>query len=347
MENNNLRKKIRRFVMIAVLALLTIGLFQKKVFAENVNTFSIQPLDENGNVNENGYYHIIDEPGKQRTVSIRVYNLSEEEISVNVTVNPASTNQNGIPSYLGEEAYDASLIHRMDQLVAIEESELLIPAGSSVLTTLIISLPQEEWEGDILGGIRFTEKKNQQSEQTVTHEVAYTVGILLNRVGGSAVENELFLNEVTASQRNYRNHIEANLQNRAAVIVRNMSIQSSIYREGSGTPIYTYDAYELRMAPNSNFNFGIPAGNQPIEAGNYVLKTQVTADEKEYRFEQSFSITNANARQLNQSAVNLERTTSYMSYGIFVGIGVILVLLVMWWTRRRTRRKKRRKRPMI
>jgi hypothetical protein len=181
----------------------------------------------------------------------------------------------------------------------------------------------------------------------VTHEVAYTVGILLNRVGGSAVENELFLNEVTASQRNYRNHIEANLQNRAAVIVRNMSIQSSIYREGSGTPIYTYDAYELRMAPNSNFNFGIPAGNQPIEAGNYVLKTQVTADEKEYRFEQSFSITNANARQLNQSAVNLERTTSYMSYGIFVGIGVILVLLVMWWTRRRTRRKKRRKRPMI
>ncbi|MDU4625794.1 MAG: DUF916 and DUF3324 domain-containing protein, partial [Enterococcus gallinarum] len=78
-----------------------------------------------------------------------------------------------------------------------------------------------------------------------------------------------------------------------------------------------------------------------------VLKTQVTADEKEYRFEQSFSITNANARQLNQSAVNLERTTSYMSYGIFVGIGVILVLLVMWWTRRRTRRKKRRKRPMI
>ena len=40
-----------------------------------------------------------------------------------------------------------------------------------------------------------------------------------------------------------------------------------------------------------------------------------------------FSITNADARQLNQSAVNLERTTSYMSYGIFVGIGVILVLL--------------------
>ena len=94
MENNNLIKKIRRFVMIAVLALLTIGLFQKEVFAENVNTFSIQPLDENGNVNENGYYHIIDEPGKQRTVPIRVYNLSEEEISVNVTVNPASTNHN-------------------------------------------------------------------------------------------------------------------------------------------------------------------------------------------------------------------------------------------------------------
>ena len=59
-ENNNFKKKIRRFVMIAVLALLTIGLFQKEVFAENVNNvLNPTPLDENGNVNENGYYHII------------------------------------------------------------------------------------------------------------------------------------------------------------------------------------------------------------------------------------------------------------------------------------------------
>ena len=124
----------------------------------------------------------------KRTVPIRVYNLSEEEISVNVTVNPASTNQNGIPSYLGEEAYDASLIHRMDQLVAIEESELLIPAGSSVLTTLIISLTTRRMGRGYPLGAFVLLKKNQQSEQTVTHEVAYTVGILLNRVGGSAVE---------------------------------------------------------------------------------------------------------------------------------------------------------------
>ena len=51
----------------------------------------------------------------------------------------------------------------MDKPIAIEESELLIPAAESVLATIVISLPQEEWEGDILGGIRFTDEKNRQS----------------------------------------------------------------------------------------------------------------------------------------------------------------------------------------
>ena len=147
---------------------------------------------------------------------------------------------------------------------------------------------------------------------------------------------------MTASQRNYRNHIEANLQNRAVVIVRNMSIQSSIYREGSGTPIYTYDAYELRMAPNSNFNFGIPAGNQPIEAGNYVLKTQVTADEKEYRFEQSFFHYECRCPAI-KSKCGQSRADDILH--------VIWDIcrnwrdprsLVMWWTRRRTRRKEKK-----
>lgn len=328
------RKKVGLFILIVALAVMNSRAFTEEVFAENVNSFSIQPLDEKGNVNEKGYYHIIDEPGKQHTVSIRVYNPSEEELKVNVIANPASTNQNGIPSYLGEQVYDSSLIHRMDKLIAIEESELLIPAGESALATMVISLPQEEWEGDILGGIRFTEEKNQQNNQTVVHEVAYTIGVLLNQTGGAAVQNELSLNEVVAGQRNYRNHIEAKLQNRAAAIVRNMTIQSSIYREGNDTPIYTNNAYELRMAPNSNFNFGIPTGSQPIEAGDYVLKMLITADDKEYKFEQTFSITNANARQLNQSAVNLDQSRLFISYGLFLGVGLFFFLLVVWGIRK-------------
>ena len=50
----------------------------------------------------------------------------------------------------------------MDQLVAIEESELLIPAGSSVLTTLIISLPQEEWEGISLEAFVLLKKESAE-----------------------------------------------------------------------------------------------------------------------------------------------------------------------------------------
>ncbi|TPR55077.1 DUF916 and DUF3324 domain-containing protein [Enterococcus sp. OL5] len=325
------------FFLVGIFSVfMSFGLFQKMVFADNVNNFSIQPLNEDGGVNQQGYFHFVGQPGEKHSVSIKVYNSSDEEIKVKATVNPASTNQNGIPSYLSEEEVDPSLVYRMDELVVIEESEIKIPANGSSTINLTIFLPEEDWQGDILGGIRFTQEVDQENQQTVVHEVAYTVGILLNQSDGSSVENELSLKEVNAGQRNYRNYIEANLQNSAATIIHDMSIQSTIVREGSTTPSYTFDAYDLRMAPNSNFDVGIPTGEQSIEAGDYVLKMAVVADEKEYTFEQAFTITSQEARQLNQSAVNINQRLPYRLYGVLGGIGLLICLLIGWgWHRRK------------
>lgn len=330
-------KKERLFFLLTAFALFMGGFFPKTVFAENVNDFSIQPLDEKGEVNQQGYYHFIGQPGEQKAVSIQVFNASEKEIRVNATVNPASTNQNGVPSYQGEATVDSSLVHRMNELVVIEEDTLTVPVGGSATMNLKVSMPNEEWEGDVLGGIRFTQESTQESEQTVVHEVAYTVGILLNQEQGVVVENELTLNEVGAGQRNYRNYIEANLQNRAATIVRELTIESSVFRKGSETPLYTVEAYDLRMAPNSNFDFGIPTGEQPIKAGDYVLKMTAEADGKEYTFEQAFTITSQEARQLNQSAVNLEQEPPYLLYGILSGIVLFFFLLLgrIWHKRKK------------
>lgn len=331
------KKHAIRWILFTVI--LSLGFFYQTGYADEVNNFSIQTLDEDGNVNAQGYYHFDGQPGEKREVSIRIYNASDVAITVKAAVNPASTNENGIPGYLAEDTYDDSLTHRMDQLVKIDEAKRTIPALGFVTMKVVVLFAEEDWAGDILGGIRFMEEVKNISEQTVVHEVAYTVGILLNKKDGETVENDLHLKDITTGQRNYRNFIEANIQNSAASIVRNMSVESTVTEKGGKAAIYTYDVYDLRMAPNSNFNFGIPTGERPIKAGDYVLKMRVKADGKEYHFEENFTIAASEARQLNQSAVNIDERTPYLSYLILGGIGLLILLIIGRWIRINGRKK--------
>lgn len=303
--------------------------FSQNAYGANVNNFSIQTLDTDGNTNQQGYYHLFGDPGERQDIHVKIHNASDEEITVKAYVNPASTNNNGIPSYLGEKEYDTSLIYRMDKLVTLEKNEVTIPALESVTIKAEISFPDEEWKGDILGGIRFTEKLELESDQTVIHEVAYTVGILLNQQNGDAVENNLNLKEIFMGQRNYRNYVEINIQNSTASIIRDMSINSKVFKYDNDKAIYTNDAHELRMVPNSNFNFGIPTGDKPLVPGDYILEMVINADEKEYSFEKEFTINATEASKLNQSAVNLDVESSYIWYLLIGLVGVIIVFLVL------------------
>lgn len=313
-----------------------------RVKADSMNNFSVEALDSEGNSESQGFYHFVEEPGATKKVFIKVANSSDEEISIKVEVNPASTNQNGLPSYLHQETYDESLVYKISDLVHTSTNKLTIPAGNSEILEAEIQFPEANWQGDILGGIRFSQENNQPKEKTITHEVTYTIGILLNQKNTEEVENVLQLNNVSVGQRNYRNYIEANLQNSAPKIIKNLSIKSEVTKLGSDSIIYSSEVANMRMSPNSNFSFGIPTGEIPIKAGDYSLKMVVVADEKEYEFTKQFSVSAKESQKLNQSAVNVSNEPSYTLYVVLAIVaGIVLVSVLLFYKYKKRRVEKR------
>lgn len=59
------------------------------------------------------------------------------------------------------------------------------------------------------------------------------------------------------------------------------------------TIVYQYTDSDMRLVPNSNFNFGISTGDQALQPEMYNVM-EVGADRKSYDFTTSF---NANARK--------------------------------------------------
>ena len=321
--------KLITYLSMCFLSIVILCFNDILVKAESMNNFSIEALDSEGNSESQGFYHFVEEPGATQKVFVKVANSSNEEISIKVEVNPASTNQNGIPSYLHQEMYDESLIYKISDLVHTSRERLTVPAGDSEIVEVEIQFPETDWQGDILGGIRFSQESNQPKEKTITHEVAYTIGILLNQKNAAGVENILHLNDVSVGQRNYRNYIEANLQNSAPKIVKDLAVKSEVTRSDSETVLYRSEVSNMRMAPNSNFSFGIPTGDSPIKAGNYLLKLVVVADEKEYEFTKEFSVSAQESQKLNQSAVNVSVESSKILYVILAIVGGIVLLSVL------------------
>lgn len=320
-------KKVSFYITAVLFVLIASSI---SAWADQGSRFSIEALDGDGNSSQQGYYHVVQSPGSSATFGVKVYNYSDEEITVRAEVNPASTNDNGIPSYLHQENIDDSLKYRMDELVKLNSYKVLIPANDFVILKGEIMFPKESFDGDILGGIRFTQKETNEQNQTIAHEVAYTIGILLNQENGKSVENQLELLSVDTAQRNYRTFIEAAIQNSAAAIIHDLSIQAKVFQENRRQPVYESESKEMRMAPNSNFAFGIPTGEVAVQAGNYRLEMLANADGKEYQFTQEFTITEQEAKELNSNAVNIEESRHYLLYVVLAVLtGLVLFLLVV------------------
>ncbi|EME3582308.1 DUF916 and DUF3324 domain-containing protein [Enterococcus faecium] len=304
-------------------------LFVNKVYAEE-GIFSVSPLTEEGSFLQKGYYHFVGLPSDKKSVSLELKNGTDKEIDVEAEINTAWTNQNGIPSYTANDKKDSTLSYSMEDLAEIEESSIItLPAHGEKIIPVTISYPKTKWKGQLLGGLRLHAINGKEERKGVENEVAYTVGILLEMENAENTDYHFQMNDVKVDQRNYRNFIEVNLQNMAPKIVKNMEVKTYVYKDKQTKPMYELQSDSFRMAPNSNFDIGIPTGEVPISAGNYHVLLKVKVDGQVYEFSKNFVIEQKTANQLNKTAVNITTKDHTVRYVIISIIGLLVILYII------------------
>lgn len=284
------------------------------VASENANAsqasyFSVSPLDTETKQPQSGYYDLTVVPNEQKEITIRLYNDLDEEIKVNVALTDATTNDNGITSYLGEEERDATLLIGFSDIATLKngESILTIPKKGQIDVDITVDIPKEAFDGVILGGIYVSEvvedtKEHIDEGASVKNNIAYSIGVVLSE-NDTVVTPEIQLNEVFVEQRNYWNYIISNLQNIKPRIIKELIVEAKIYEKESNQLRYEAVNSTMRMAPHSNFNFGISLENQLFQAGDYTIKIDGTADGEHFSFEKDFTITTQEISILNKNAV--------------------------------------------
>ncbi|WP_430534499.1 DUF916 and DUF3324 domain-containing protein [Listeria rocourtiae] len=323
-----MKKLMTLFLILPLLA--SSLLFPVHTDASEMNFSVSANIPENQIDKTKSYFHLKLAPGKEQTVYVTITNETSQEITVLTSVNTAVTNDNGIVDYSQENPkLDNTLKYPLSKLTE-SAGEIILTAHSSKNYPIKISMPDKAFDGTILGGVYFKEKtadknESQSKDIQIENQYAYVTGMMLSQ-NDKQIKADLKLNEITPTQVNYRNVVTANLQNTEATILQDLDVEAQIFKRDGTKVLHENFKQNMRMAPNSNFNFPISWGTKEFEPGRYRLDMIATSGEQVWKWSEYFTIDGKTADALNETALDIEKDYTLL----YIIAGSLLALLILF-----------------
>ncbi|RDX01498.1 cell surface protein [Listeria kieliensis] len=313
--------------------------------AESSMGFSVNTILPTNQVDKTKIYFDLEmKPGQVQELSVVLTNAKNKAITIENHANTAITNDNGIVDYSqASPKLDRTLKYPFSKLAEVEQTTT-IPAHGQKTVKIKVTMPKESFDGIVLGGLHFKEQeskkqktKNDENVQ-IENRYAYVIGVRLVETK-KTVQPDLKLNAIKPSQINYRNVLKANLQNTKPVIIQDFKVDAKVTKRGKDQVLFQEKKENMRIAPNSNFNYGINWNNQEFKPDKYTLHLTAWGSGKKWTFTKNFEIKRDEAAKWNNKAVELER--DYTMWYVIGGVILVLLLLIGVYVLGRKSRKKK------
>ncbi|VDG25556.1 DUF916 and DUF3324 domain-containing protein [Lactiplantibacillus mudanjiangensis] len=277
--------------------------------------YSVNKLNPGKEVDaSSSFYDLKVKAGQTRKIRARVYNATNQKITVKTKLLTTFTNDSGQIAYTQmAKTFDPSLQYRFDKIATLTKGSerVTIPAKGNRVVSATIKVPAGFDDGVILGSWYF-EKTNQTPKQSgkginINHKYSYALAVKLTTK--EITEPKLALGKVTPGLKNYRKVVEATIRNVEPAVVSKLKVKTTVTKRGSQEVLYRNTSDNLIMAPNSAFKYPTFLDKSPMKAGQYTLNMTATTkdskwDKQTWHWQRHFTITADQARQSNRQAKN-------------------------------------------
>lgn len=298
-------------------------------------------LPENQITPETGYFELKVSPKHTQKLEVVIKNTSQKEKTIQCSVNNVSTTPLGEIDYTTPDVKDESLKYPFAEMASVEAETVKVPAKSSVSTYITVTLPEEEFDGVVLGSIKLTDitarLENESKEDGqgigILNEYEYVLAVLL-RENDKEIAPDFKLLDIFTGLSNYQAAITVPIQNPTAQIMGDAIFDGAIYKKGSSEPIFSVTGDDFDIAPNSVMNYRfIDEKGYGISSGDYKFIGKVEYKGQTWDFEQDFTIEAEEAKTVNSAAINQTRASNDLGIPIWLVIitilGVILIVLLL------------------
>lgn len=335
-------KRKYRLMVWGLVLLMGVLLNIKSVAAANNAGFEVIPVAAKQQLNhEVTYFDLKLAPNQATTVTVNVRSTSQKPITIETSVAQATTNTNGVVEYKAfKQNKSWGLPADIEKVVTTDQSKITLQPGEVKPVTYQIKMPQEAFDGELVGGLNFVKKVTDDQMKTdssmgVKNQYAYTIAMVLHG-RQELTRNKMSLGKITTRQINNRNVISMPLNNQTAAFLNKVTTKVTITKQGQSKAIYTQKTADGQMAPNSVYDLPVRIGETAFKPGRYTAKVAVTSKQQHWQFTKDFTITRKQARHYNQKAV-LKEDDSWLGLSlIIIGIVLLLILIiVIYWRKQR------------
>lgn len=326
-------KKVSNEYYLLLLAplFLCLGLNAKVAFAEENVDFSVRAIFPENQVNKNyTYFDLKMKPDQKQTIEVIVSNTSVEEETYTVSINQAYTNKQGFIDYAKKDAIlDSSIKYPIKDIVKYEK-EVTVPAEEAVKIPIEIQMPQESFDGQILAGIQVTKQQSEDSNQAISNEIGYILGLKLTE-NDNPVNREIQLESVKAAVSYGKTSIVVKLKNPTMDAIGKLKYKVNIKNEHTSKSIkkITYNS-GMEMAPNSLYDFVVDWDGKRLVAGNYLMELVISdAKGNEWKFNEKFTITEKEANDINKVTIDIDAVNTSIPMRGYIVIGVAILLVAV------------------
>lgn len=291
-------------------------------------------IPDNQTEGDHTYFDLMMKASQKQTIEVEIWNLKNQEIQIEAQVCSATTNQNGVIEYGKRDGLpDDTLSHQMEDIISCD-SLITVPANDTTRFELDIQMPEEKYEGLLVGGVTFQLAGNGESEEAdstdglaIQNTYSYVIGIVL-RESEKELQPQLLLNDVSYEKEGDTPTISANIQNIVAAYVNDLEVEARITRKGTTGTLYQTTKEDMRMAPNSNMDFQIDLNGSSLNDGAFTLYVNAKTDDREWCWEKDFTI-DSGVAYAEETKTYEKKTTGYgwlfaVAFLVLLASGIIV-----------------------
>lgn len=331
--------------LLALLLVMVIGFYHQSSAEAGELNISVKPIFPDNQVNKNlKYYDLLVMPGQKQTIELEVTNVADHDVTVLITPTIATTSGNGMIDYRDLKApVNATLKTPFTEIAKMTEKQVL-KAQEVKKVPIEISVPQEPFNGMILGGLYIRQQDDQAGEEEkeeeeegkieIKNSFSYELTVKLSE-NEEEVKPELELLDGRGARYNGENVMQGNLQNPQPDILANLKVEARVYKKGGKVPLYKNASAKVNMAPNSNFYYSVPLKelkdgvekNVAFTPGKYEFEVLASNEQGEWKLRKEFEITKDVADALNNEAT--EELEYPINWWLWIGVGVAVLLVII------------------
>ena len=336
MIKNILVNRIFMF-FICVIVVTSILSMTNVVKAEsNSAGFHVSAELPNNQIDKNAsYFDLKMKPSQKQTLKVKVFNNKDKDMNISIYSANASSNSNGIIEYTRQGIADKSLKHPFESISQLEKDIVTIPANSHKIVKIKLTMPKEEFDGIVLGGLIFKEDTedqiSSQKSLSINNVLSYALAVKLSE--NDNFENiHLNLTGVKAQVVDYEPVITHYIQNDAAALSTKMKLNISVSDIDTGKVVSTSENDNVSIAPNSVMPYSLKLKNAALEEGNYISRLSVTykdnkGKDETVEFEKKFSVSAEHEKAANDYN-SVQETTPLWAKVIIGGIGILVISII-------------------